>query len=180
MNVLWGRVVVLGVVLLLVFLLGRATGGNSAELQALQDRVEDQNAEIDALEAENRALASPSPDPGAQGTTDGTDDGTGTIDGAGTGTTTTPGATPTATPTTGASPRTTPTATTTASPTAGSNEAQNYTVRSGDTLSRISNRYYGDASYAKCIQTANNISDAGALQVGKSLVIPPKPAQPCT
>ncbi|HVL51362.1 MAG TPA: hypothetical protein VM754_07695, partial [Actinomycetota bacterium] len=62
MNVLWGRVAVLGVVLLLVFLLGRATGGNSDELQALQDRVEAQNAEIDQLEAENRALASPPPE----------------------------------------------------------------------------------------------------------------------
>lgn len=164
MNVLWGRVVVLGVVLLLVFLLGRATGGDSAELQALQDRVEDQNAEIDALEAENRALASPSPDPEAEAGTEGTE-GTG-------GTTTT--ATPTVTPTA------TPTATSTATPTAGSTEAQSYTVRSGDSLGRISTRFYGSAAYARCIQTANQIENASLLQVGDSLTIPPKPDQPCT
>lgn len=165
MNVLWGRVVVLGVVLLLVFLLGRATGGSSDEVDALQARIDSQEAEIDQLEADKRALATPSP--GA---------GTGTEDG--TGTTTTPGATGTPGAGTGASPAATPTAT--ASPTAGPNEAQQYTVKSGDTLGRISNQFYGSAAYAKCIQTANTIADASAIRTGQTLTIPPKPAQPCT
>ncbi|HEU4866223.1 MAG TPA: LysM peptidoglycan-binding domain-containing protein [Actinomycetota bacterium] len=160
MNVLWGRVVVLGVVLLLVFLLGRATGGNSAELKDLQDRLSDREAEIDQLEAANReaAEASPSPDAGA-----GTETGTGT------------GATPgtTTTPTTTTSP--TPTTTTTASPSAGGNtEASNYVIKSGDTLGRISTRFYGTANLTKCIQDANAsvITDPSKLQVGKSIVIP--------
>ncbi len=160
MNVLWGRVVVLGVVLLLVFLLGRSTGGSRSELQALQDRVEAQNAEIDQLEAENRALASPSPDAAGDPNA--------------------PGTVPTATPTSTASPTPSPTSRATATPTAGSTAAQNYTVRPGDSLRGIANRFYGNAVYAKCIQNANNIDDARSLPVGKSLTIPPKPAQPCT
>jgi nucleoid-associated protein YgaU len=164
MNVLWGRVVVLGVVLLMVFFLGRATGGNSAELKDLQDRLSDREAEIDQLEAANReaAEASPSPDPGA---------GAGTETGTETGVS--PGATTTPTTTTTTSP--TPTATTTASPSAGGNtEAQNYVIKSGDTLSRISSRFYGSANLTKCIQDANAavIPDQSKLQVGKSIVIP--------
>jgi nucleoid-associated protein YgaU len=161
MNVLWGRVVVLGVVLLMVFFLGRATGGNSAELKTLQDRLSDREAEIDQLEAANReaAEASPTASPAA---------GAGTETGTGTG----------ATPGTGAAPTTTasPTATVspTASPAAGNTEAQNYVIKSGDTLSRISSRFYGTASLIKCIQDANAtvITDASKLQVGKSIVIP--------
>lgn len=158
MNVLWGRVVVLGVVLLLVFLLGRATGGNSAELKDLQDRLSDREAEIDQLEAANReaAEASPSPDAGA-----GTETGTG----ASPGTTTTP--------TTTTSPS--PTVTTTVSPSPGGNtEASNYVIKSGDTLGRISTRFYGTANLTKCIQDANAavITDPSKLQVGKSIVIP--------
>lgn len=154
MTVLWGRVVVLGVVLLLVFLLGRATGGNSAELKDLQDRLSDREAEIDQLDAANReaAKASPSPD-------------------AGTGTGASPGTT--TTPTTTTSP--TPTATTTASPSPGGNtEASNYVIKSGDTLGRISTRFYGTANLNKCIQDANTtvITDPNKLQVGKSIVIP--------
>ena len=171
MNVLWGRVVVLGVVLLLVFLLGRSTGGSSDEIEALQARVASQEAEIDQLEADKRALATPTPGAGTE-----TGDGTGATASPGPGTTTTPG-TGTGTGTT-ATP--TPTASPTATPTAGSTEAQQYTVRAGDTLGRISNQFYGSAAFAKCIQTANTIADASAIRTGQTLTIPPKPAQPCT
>ena len=165
MNVLWGRVVVLGVVLLLVFLLGRATGGNRAELEALQDRVEAQNAEIDQLTAENRELANAAASPPQTGG-----------DGTETGGTVTASPTPTGT----ASPSRTASPGATATPTTGATGTQNYTVRPGDSLRGIANRFYGNAAYAKCIQTANNITNPSALQVGKSLTIPPKPAQPCT
>lgn len=158
MNVLWGRVVVLGVVLLLVFLLGRATSGSSAEVQDLQERLEDREAEIDQLEAANREAANATPTDAApaDGTTGGTADGT-------TGGTTTTTTTPT--------PTVTPTATSTA---AANTEAQTYTVKSGDNLGRISTRFYGTVSLAKCIQEANQIANASAIQVGKSLTIPPK------
>jgi nucleoid-associated protein YgaU len=152
MNVLWGRVVVLGVVLLLVFLLGRATSGSSAEVKDLQERLQDREAEIDQLEAANREAANATPTPTAPVD--------GTVDGAvGTTTTITP----------------TPTVTTTASPTAAANtEAQTYTVKSGDNFGKISTRFYGTAGLARCIQAANQITDASKLQVGKSITIPAK------
>ena len=164
MNVLWGRVVVLGVVLLLVFLLGRATSGSSAEVKQLQERLSDREAEIDQLEAANRATPPPSVSTSPAAGTDGT--GTGGTTG---GSTTTP----------------TPTASTTATPTgspspAANTEAQTYTVKSGDNFGKISTRFYGSAAFGKCIQTANQIADASKLQVGKSITIPPKPAAPCT
>jgi nucleoid-associated protein YgaU len=171
MNVLWGRVVVLGVVLLLVFLLGRATGGSGDEIEALQARIASQEAEIDQLEADKRALATPTP-------------GAGTGTGGGTGTTATPSPGATGTPGTGTGTGTTATPTPTASPTAtttaGPTEAQQYTVRAGDSLGRISNRFYGSTAFAKCIQTANQIANASAIRTGQTLTIPPKPAQPCT
>lgn len=157
MNVLWGRVVVLGVVLLLVFLLGRATGGNSAELKDLQERLSDREAEIDQLEAANReaAEATPTPTAGPE------------VPGTGTGTSPSPGVTPSRTVTP------TPTPTSTASPAAGNTEAQNYVVKARDTLSGISARFYGTANLTKCIQDANpTITDQSKLQVGKSIVIP--------
>lgn len=164
---LWGRVVVLGVVLLLVFLLGRATSGSSAEIKQLQERLSDREAEIDQLEAAGRATPTPAasvPADGAEVTpTDGT---TG-------GTTTTISPTPSASPT--------PSTTTTASPTPAANtEAQTYTVQSGDNFGKISAKFYGSTAFAKCIQTANQVEDASKLQSGKSITIPPKPAAACT
>lgn len=153
MNVLWGRVVVLGVVLLLVFLLGRATSGSSAEVKDLQERLQDREAEIDQLEAANREAANATPTPSAP--VDGTAGGT------------TGGVTTTTTPT--------PTTTVTATPTAAANtEAQTYTVKAGDNFGTISTRFYGTAGLARCIQTANSITDANRLQVGKSITIPAK------
>ncbi|CAN5748733.1 hypothetical protein BH23ACT12_BH23ACT12_14360 [soil metagenome] len=162
MNVLWGRVVVLGVVLLLVFLLGRATGGSSAEVAELQERLSDREAEIDQLEAADREAAEASPSPAA------TESPAGEAAAGGEGETT--GGTTTS-PSPGASP----------SPSVAANtEAQTYTVRSGDNFSSISNRFYGSASFGKCIQMANQIAEARSLQTGKSITIPPKPAAPCT
>lgn len=161
---LWGRVVVLGVVLLLVFLLGRATSGSSAEIKELQERLSDREAEIDQLEAAGRATPTPSaavPAEGAETSTDGTTGGT----------------TTTITPT----PTASPTPTTTASPSPAANtEAQTYTVQSGDNFGKISVKFYGSSAFAKCIQTANQVEDASKLQAGKSITIPPKPAAACT
>jgi nucleoid-associated protein YgaU len=168
MNVLWGRVVVLGVVLLLVFLLGRATSSSSAEIEDLQERLSDREAEIDQLVAANREAAETTPDPTTEESPAGEAAAGGETAGESTGGTTT-----TTTPT--------PTVSPSASPSAAANtEAQTYTVRSGDNFSSISNRFYGSASFHKCIQMANQIADASSLQTGKSITIPPKPAAPCT
>jgi LysM repeat protein len=50
-----------------------------------------------------------------------------------------------------------------------------YTVKSGDTLSKIAERYYGSARLYTLIQEANGIANAANITIGQELVIPPKP-----
>ena len=61
-------------------------------------------------------------------------------------------------------------------PAAAHGTAQTYTVKSGDTLSRISRQFYGDANEYMRIFYANRriITDPDKIQVGQELVIPPK------
>lgn len=54
-------------------------------------------------------------------------------------------------------------------------EARSYVVKSGDTLSTIAERFYGDTGYASLIAEANGITDPAALHVGTELTIPPEP-----
>lgn len=51
---------------------------------------------------------------------------------------------------------------------------QSYTVKSGDTLSKISKQYYGDANEYMRIFYANRdkLNDPNKIQVGQQLVIP--------
>jgi nucleoid-associated protein YgaU len=54
-----------------------------------------------------------------------------------------------------------------------------YTVRPGDTLSKIATAYYGDASRWKLIYDVNKVvigDDESTLKVGMKLTIPPAPA----
>lgn len=49
---------------------------------------------------------------------------------------------------------------------------QPYTVQSGDSLSKIAKRFYGDANKYREIAQANGISDPDKIQVGKDLNLP--------
>jgi nucleoid-associated protein YgaU len=49
---------------------------------------------------------------------------------------------------------------------------QSYSVKSGDTLSRISNRFYGSPNHYSNIAAASNISDPNKIQVGQQITIP--------
>jgi hypothetical protein len=53
---------------------------------------------------------------------------------------------------------------------------QTYTVKAGDTLSKIGKQYYGDANEYMRIFNANRdkLSDPDKIQVGQKLVIPPQ------
>lgn len=55
--------------------------------------------------------------------------------------------------------------------------ANTYKVESGDTLSGISQRFYGETKYADLIFQANRdrLSAKNSLKIGQELVIPPKP-----
>lgn len=52
-------------------------------------------------------------------------------------------------------------------------EGQTYTVKSGDTLTRIAQEFYGDPRKYELIVDANNLDSATGLRVGQELVIPP-------
>jgi nucleoid-associated protein YgaU len=162
-NVLWGRVVALLVVLVLAFTLGRATGGDGSadEVQDLQQRLASAQQEIEQLDRQVRAQATTTTLP--------------TVGGGTTGTTL---------PTIGGSPG--PgggtTAPSSAVTTTTSSEDEIYTVRSGDSLRSIANRFYGNAGLESCIAKAQNppISDPTKLQLGAKLIIPrPEPTAPC-
>jgi nucleoid-associated protein YgaU len=49
---------------------------------------------------------------------------------------------------------------------------QSYTVKSGDTLSKISARFYGSPNHYSKIAEASNISDPNKIQVGQQITIP--------
>lgn len=136
-RVLWGRVITLGVVLILVFLFGRSTapeGVPRSELDDVRGQLASARAQIERLQAQPQAEPTP-----------------------------TPGTSPAASPT----PQT--------SPAAAQTEQRSYTVRSGDTLRGIAQRMYGNANLASFLAEANGITDPTKLQVGKTLVIPPRP-----
>jgi nucleoid-associated protein YgaU len=164
-NVLWGRVIALAVVLLLVFLLGRASAGDgsSEEVEDLQARLASAQAEIEQLDRQVRAQTATTTIP-TIGADDGTTvPGTGASPGAG-------GAVTTTRP--GAGATTTTTAT----------EDETYTVRSGDSLRSIASRFYGNVRLESCIAKAQNppITDPTKLRTGQRITIPrPEPTAPC-
>jgi nucleoid-associated protein YgaU len=47
-----------------------------------------------------------------------------------------------------------------------------YIVKSGDSLSKIAQSYYGSANESKKIAQANNIPDPDKIKVGQQLKIP--------
>jgi hypothetical protein len=49
---------------------------------------------------------------------------------------------------------------------------QSYSVKSGDNLSKISNRFYGSPNHYTNIASASNISDPNKIQVGQEITIP--------
>ena len=60
---------------------------------------------------------------------------------------------------------------------------QSYSVKSGDNLSKISNRFYGSPNHYSNIAAASNISDPNKIQVGQQITYPaylqPQPNAGC-
>lgn len=146
-KVLWGRVAILGALVVVAFLVGRMTSGDGipasdlaaaerqaqnarAEVAALRERVtslEDQLADAQAAEGDTDA---PPADEGEE--EEGTDP-------------------------------------------AAAGDVETHVVASGETLTTISEDYYDDAGYADYIAEYNGISDPTLISVGMELEIPPKP-----
>ncbi len=51
-------------------------------------------------------------------------------------------------------------------------DAQPYTIKSGDNLSKVSKLFYGDANKYQKIAEANNLSDPDKIQVGQEIQVP--------
>ena len=147
-NVLWGRVAILGALILFAFLLGRITkssGVPASELEAANDKVNALEGDLGAAQDQILALETqveelqnaeaPVTDPIDEGGDTSADD---------------PG--------------------TTVDP-----DAQTYTVKSGDTLSIIAERFYGDASLDDFLAEANGIADKTQISVGQEITIPEEP-----
>src|ERR1700733_14622874 len=49
---------------------------------------------------------------------------------------------------------------------------QSYSVKSGDNLSKISNRFYGSPNHYTNIAAASNIADPNKIQVGQQITVP--------
>jgi nucleoid-associated protein YgaU len=145
-NIIWGRVAVLGAVVLLAFLFGRMTAGGGgvpqerldaarADARDAQAQVADLQTQVDDLQAQVDAQQT------AGDTGDGTDTQT-EDDGEGT------------------------------DPAA---ESEVYVVKPGDTFNTIAEEFYGDAGLGEFIMEANEIIDPTQLSVNSEIIIPPKP-----
>src|ERR1700677_5307634 len=49
---------------------------------------------------------------------------------------------------------------------------QSYSVKSGDNLSKISNRFYGSPNHYSKIAEASNIADPNKIRVGEEITVP--------
>jgi nucleoid-associated protein YgaU len=55
---------------------------------------------------------------------------------------------------------------------AGGGAGNKYTVQAGDNLSKISQKFYGDANKYMTIAKANNLQDPNKIKAGQELIIP--------
>jgi nucleoid-associated protein YgaU len=141
-KLLWGRVIALAAVLILAFLLGRATAPDDSaeEVEDLQAQLEEAADRIEELETIVAQGATPqetetppqSPDD-TESPTDGETDGGGG-DGGG-----------------------------------GDEPVREYTVRTGDNYNDLAEKFYGDPALGGCISDAN---DGDTLLVGDTINIP--------
>ncbi len=51
-------------------------------------------------------------------------------------------------------------------------DAQPYTIKSGDNLSKVSKLFYGDANHYQAIADANGIDNPDHIQVGQAINVP--------
>lgn len=52
---------------------------------------------------------------------------------------------------------------------------EEYTVKAGDTISGIAHRFYSDWRLWRLIADRNSLIDVRELEIGKTLLVPPKP-----
>jgi nucleoid-associated protein YgaU len=147
-NILWGRVAVLGAVVIVAFLIGRMTAGGGG---VPQERFDDARAELSAAQEEIAGLESDLQT--ARSDLEAAEAAAATED-----------------PTTTEDPGTEEETDAAANP-----NSETHLVAPGDTFTTIAEEYYGDAGLADYIMNANEITDPTQLSVGVEIIIPPEP-----
>lgn len=151
-RILWGRLAFFALALILAFAVGRCTkssGVPESTFKAEQQKVVDLQSQNEVLQAQVDAAAT-------QGNGGGNGGGKGNGGGGGGNNQGGEEATEAATE-------------------QAVGDGQTYTVQSGDTLTTIAEKFYGDATAFDLIVDANNLDSATGLRVGQELVIPEKP-----
>ena len=155
-RILWGRLAFFALALLLAFVVGRACAPNGvpqSQFQAAQEQVTELRSTNEVLQAQVDAAGE------AGGGGNNNDDG-GNNNGGGGG---------------GGKNNNNAEEESTEAPSEAVGEGQTYTVQSGDTLTTIAEKFYGDATAYDLIVDANNLDGPTGLRVGQELVIPEKP-----
>ena len=145
-RILWGRLAFFLLALVLAFSVGRCTKSSGVD----EDTFAAEQQRVLELQSENTVLQQQVDAAANQQNNQGGGDG-GTDD--------------------GAAAETEPPAT--EEPVAG--EGQTYTVQSGDTLTTIAEKFYGEQSRFDLIVDANNLDGDTPLRVGQELIIPEEP-----
>jgi nucleoid-associated protein YgaU len=145
-KVLWGRVAILGALVVAAFLVGRMTAGEgipASDLAAAERQAENARAEVASLRERVTSLEDQLADAQAAdtGTPTAPDEGEGDE-----GTDTAP-----------------------------EGDVETHVVAEGETLTTISEDYYDDTGYADYIAEYNGIEDPTLISAGMELEIPPKP-----
>jgi nucleoid-associated protein YgaU len=148
MNILWGRVAVLGALLLVAFLAGRAMAGGgdgipASELAAARDNIETLTAENDSLRGDVATLETQVAELESAAAVAPTDTTAGDA--------------------------------VAEDPAADIGTFQEYTVKPGDTLTLIAEKFYDDASLDNYLAEVNNIDDPTSMHAGDVLKIPDNP-----
>jgi nucleoid-associated protein YgaU len=152
-KVLWGRVAILGAGIILAFLIGRMTAGDgipASDLARAERQAEDARAEVASLRDRVSSLEAQLADAQADADAD----------------------TTTGTDTTDDDADTTDEGGDTTAP---EGDVETHVVASGETLTTISEEYYGNTAYADYIAEYNGIADPSLVSVGTELQIPPEP-----
>ena len=147
-KVLWGRIAILVALLIAALLIGRMTAGTgipASDLERAEKQAEDARAQVAALEQEISQLEAELEEAEAQAQDD-----------------TSP---PTDPQTGGEEEDTTPP----------EGEIETHVVQPGETLTTISEEYYGDTGYSDYIADFNDVIDPSHITTGTELQIPPEP-----
>ena len=147
-RILWGRLAFFALALILAFAVGRCTkssGVAESTFKAEQQKVVDLQSENQVLQAQVDAAANQTDNGNNNGGNKGNNKGNGEEEATEEATEESVG------------------------------DGQTYTVQSGDTLTTIAEKFYGDATAFDLIVDANNLDSSTGLRVGQELVIPEKP-----